>query len=128
RRRTGVCLLRDDGGGGRGSRRTGDHHRALPSSSDGRPSEHQPPEGLMLPLLQAAAASGHPLDGTAARWLWAVPLLPLAGFVLNGALSILPAYHAGPADPGLAHGDGHGAAHLETETPDTAGAHADDHH
>ena len=82
----------------------------------------------MLPLLQAAAAAAHPLDGTAARWLWAVPLLPLAGFVINGALSILPAYHAGAADPGLAHGDGHGAAHLETETPDTAGAHADDHH
>ena len=82
----------------------------------------------MLPLLQAAAAAAHPLDDTAARWLWAVPLLPLAGFVINGALSILPAYHAGAADPGLAHGDGHGAAHRETEAPDTAGAHADDHH
>jgi len=79
----------------------------------------------MLSLLQAAATGGHPLDGTAARWLWAVPLLPLAGFVINGALSLLPAYHAGPADPGLAHGDDPGGhpAHGEEH-----GAHGDDHH
>jgi len=79
----------------------------------------------MLSLLQAAATGGHPLDGTAAPWLWAVPLLPLAGFVINGALSLLPAYHAGPADPGLAHGDDPGghAAHGEEH-----GAHGDDHH
>jgi NADH-quinone oxidoreductase subunit L len=79
----------------------------------------------MLSLLQAAAASGHPLDGTAARWLWAVPLIPLAGFVINGALSLFPAYHAGPADPGLAHGDDH-AGHAEHD--DEHGAHGDDHH
>jgi NADH-quinone oxidoreductase subunit L len=79
----------------------------------------------MLSLLQAAATGGHPLDGTAARWLWAVPLLPLAGFVINGALSLLPAYHAGPADPGLSHGDAHGEHAVQG---DEHGAHGDDHH
>ena len=69
---------------------------------------------ISFPLLQAAAtaasAAPHPLNGTAAEWLWAVPLLPLLGFVINGALSILRRVPSGPADPTLAHGDGHGAA------------------
>jgi NADH-quinone oxidoreductase subunit L len=77
-------------------------------------------------LLQEAAhvaAGSHPLNGTAAQWLWLIPLLPLLGFVINGLLSLIPAYHPGPVDPGLAHGDGHGvAAH------DAHGAHGDDHH
>ncbi|HTI64889.1 MAG TPA: NADH-quinone oxidoreductase subunit L [Gemmatimonadaceae bacterium] len=85
----------------------------------------------MLPLLQAAAAATHPLNGTAAQWLWAVPLLPLLGFVINGALSILPAYHAGPADPALAH-DGHDAhadtAHEHAHGDTGGGAPGDDHH
>jgi hypothetical protein len=83
----------------------------------------------MLPLLQAAAVSvgTHPLSGTAARWLWAVPLLPLAGFVINGALSLLSAYHAGDADPSAAHGDAHGAEHRRPMRR-TAPASADDHH
>jgi hypothetical protein len=64
----------------------------------------------MLPLLQAAAETvgTHPLSGSAAKWLWAVPLLPLAGFVINGALSLLSVYHAGPTDPSASHGDDHG--------------------
>ena len=39
----------------------------------------------MLPLLQEVAAAAHqsggvhPLSGTVAQWLWAVPLLPLLG-------------------------------------------------
>ena len=84
----------------------------------------------MLPLLQAAAAANHPLNGTAAHWLWAVPLLPLLGFLINGLLSILPAYHAGPADPALAHGDAHAdAAHEHAHGDDTeGGAAGDDHH
>ncbi|MGE5730565.1 MAG: hypothetical protein ACM37U_01395, partial [Gemmatimonas sp.] len=79
----------------------------------------------MLPLLQAAAAGTHPLAGTIAGWIWLVPLLPLLGFVINGALSLASAYHAGPADPTLAHGDAHGDA----ETAHAAhGADDDDHH
>ena len=41
----------------------------------------------------------HPLQGTAAEYLWLLPLLPLVGFAVNGALSLVPAYHAGPQDP-----------------------------
>ncbi len=80
----------------------------------------------MLPLLQAAAAGTHPLQGTAASWLWAVPLLPFLGFLINGAFSIVSAYHAGPADPTLAHGDGHGDRHGTHD--EEHGAHGDDHH
>jgi len=82
----------------------------------------------MHSLLQAATAAqtatSHPLDGTAARWLWLVPLLPLLGFVINGLLSIVAAYQAGPADPSAAHSEeshaGHGEGH------DDAGKH--EHH
>ena len=48
----------------------------------------------MPSLLHAAVATtqaAHPLDGTAARWLWLVPLLPLLGFAINGLLSIVAA-------------------------------------
>ncbi|HEU4786037.1 MAG TPA: NADH-quinone oxidoreductase subunit L [Gemmatimonadaceae bacterium] len=85
----------------------------------------------MLPLLQAATAATHPLDPTAARWLWAVPLLPFLGFLINGALSIGAAYHPGPGDPALAHGDSHdaSAAHDHASHGDTGGgATGNDHH
>src|SRR2546423_3882649 len=55
-------------------------------------------------LLQTAAASAlqlHPLSGTVAEWVWLLPVLPLAGFVINGLLSLNSA-HFGPADPGTA--------------------------
>jgi NADH-quinone oxidoreductase subunit L len=64
---------------------------------------------MLLPL--AASAGTHPLSGTVADWLWALPLLPLLGFVINGLLALVPATHFGPADPGAAHGDAHAAAH-----------------
>ncbi|HJQ21802.1 MAG TPA: NADH-quinone oxidoreductase subunit L [Gemmatimonadaceae bacterium] len=81
----------------------------------------------MILIPQAEAAATHALSGTAAEWLWVVPLLPLLGFVLNGALSIVSATHLGPADPNVAHGaDGHHAAHAGTA--DAHGATADDHH
>jgi NADH-quinone oxidoreductase subunit L len=88
----------------------------------------------MLLLVQAAAAAAgsgaaHPLDGTAARWLWLVPLLPLLGFLINGALSLFTAYHAGPADPSAA-GDHH-AGHDSADVHGAAShhdAHGDDHH
>jgi NADH-quinone oxidoreductase subunit L len=77
-------------------------------------------------LLQDVASVAHPLAGTVARWMWALPLLPLLGFVLNGALSIAGAYHAGPSDPSAhprdAHSAGADAAH------DEAGGHEDAHH
>ncbi len=55
---------------------------------------------MPLALLQAAAGApaAHPLTGTAAEYVWLLPLLPLLGFVINGALSLFPAYHVGPAD------------------------------
>ena len=63
------------------------------------------------------------LQGTAADWLWLLPLLPLLGFVLNGLLSLIGAYHAGPADPSA---DGHDTAHDEAHADGghDAGAHA----
>jgi NADH-quinone oxidoreductase subunit L len=83
----------------------------------------------MLPLLQAATAGTHPLTGTVAEWVWLVPLLPLLGFVINGALSLAGAFHAGPADPTLAHGDAHGNdAHAAAHDADGEGGVGDDHH
>ena len=70
-------------------------------------------------LLQSVQSSSHALSGTAAQWLWVVPLLPLAGFVINGALALIGASHFGPADPSAAHGDAHDAPE--------AGAPHDDH-
>jgi len=79
-------------------------------------------------LLQEAVTAGvHPLSGTAASYLWLLPLLPLLGFILNGLLSLASAYHAGPADPSASHGDGgHDAHHAHDESG--GGAHGDDHH
>src|SRR4051812_21712042 len=75
-------------------------------------------------LLQEAAhvaAGSHPLNGTAARWLWLIPILPLLGFVINGLLSLIPAYHAGPSDPTThshSPGDGNGhVAHQDHHAP-----------
>ncbi|HET6680674.1 MAG TPA: NADH-quinone oxidoreductase subunit L [Gemmatimonadaceae bacterium] len=72
-------------------------------------------------LQEAATAAAHPLAGTVARWIWLVPVLPLLGFLLNGALTLLGAAKIGPADPGV-HDDhaSHGNAH------DPAASH-DDH-
>ena len=50
-------------------------------------------------LLQEVATATHPLSGTVARWMWLLPLLPLAGFVINGALALFSAYRRGPDDP-----------------------------
>ncbi len=79
----------------------------------------------MHSLLQATVGTqtAHPLDGTAAQWLWLVPLLPLLGFAINGLLSIVAAYRPGPTDPSAAHHESH-AGHGEGH--DDAGKHA--HH
>jgi NADH-quinone oxidoreductase subunit L len=84
-------------------------------------------------LLQEAAGAVHPLAGTIAQWMWALPLLPLLGFVVNGALSLFSAYRPGPADPGAHPHDAHAspkARHEAVEGHDVTGggAHGDDHH
>ena len=56
---------------------------------------------MLLQDVQSSAS--HALAGTAAQWLWVVPLLPLAGFVINGVLALIGAAHFGPADPSAAH-------------------------
>ena len=86
-------------------------------------------------LLQQAEVAAHPLAGSIAEWMWLLPLLPLAGFVINGLLSLVPATHLGPSDPdpghGHAAGDGHGGpdpAAVTVHERDTHGDHGDDHH
>jgi NADH-quinone oxidoreductase subunit L len=66
----------------------------------------------------------HPLDGTAAEYVWAIPVLPLLGFVINGALSLISAGHPGPADPS-AHDD-HSSS-LRDSSHGDAEANAQDH-
>jgi NADH-quinone oxidoreductase subunit L len=71
----------------------------------------------MLLLQQVAEHAASPLANSAARWLWAVPLLPLLGFLINGALSLMPATKFGPADPNSGHdhaqADAHDAGHSD---------------
>ncbi len=74
-------------------------------------------------LLQIAAVV-HPLSGTVAEWVWLLPILPLLGFLINGALSLSSAFQAGPADPDMGHHEG--AA--EADSAPSHGAHGDDHH
>jgi NADH-quinone oxidoreductase subunit L len=77
-------------------------------------------------MLLQIAAEAHPLSGTVASWMWLLPVLPLIGFLINGALSLAPAYHAGPKDPDMHGGAGH-ASH-DAHADDSHGAHGDDHH
>ena len=53
---------------------------------------------MLLQTVASAASQAHPLTGTIAQWVWLLPILPLAGFVVNGLLSLSGA-HFGPADP-----------------------------
>jgi NADH-quinone oxidoreductase subunit L len=77
----------------------------------------------MLLLQEAPAALAHPLSGSVAELIWLVPVLPLLGFFINGAISLVSAAKAGPPDPTAHHAD-HGH-----ESPDHgAEAHHDDHH
>jgi hypothetical protein len=53
---------------------------------------------MLLQSAVALASDAHPLSGTIAAWVWLLPVLPLAGFVINGLLS-LNSVHFGPSDP-----------------------------
>jgi NADH-quinone oxidoreductase subunit L len=59
----------------------------------------------MLLLQAAAPALSHPLAGTVAEYVWLLPILPLFGFLINGALSLAASYHPGPSDPDVGHGE-----------------------
>ena len=69
----------------------------------------------LSPVAQTA------LEGTAIKWLWLVPVLPLLGFIINGLLSLVGAVRLGPSDPSAAHGPDAVAGH-------GGDAHGDDHH
>ena len=68
---------------------------------------------MILQAHDAAAGGAHPLSGTLADWIGLLPLIPLIGFLINGAISLFSAYRAGPADPTLAseHAHGHAGGH-----------------
>lgn len=71
-----------------------------------------------------ALSGSHPLAGTIAAWMWLLPLLPLIGFFVNGALCILSKSHIGPADPDMGHGDHDSAAATHTgHTDDDSHSH-----
>ncbi|HEV3485621.1 MAG TPA: proton-conducting transporter membrane subunit, partial [Vicinamibacterales bacterium] len=94
---------------------------------------------MLLQQVPAAEAGAHPLAGTAAEYVWLLPVLPLLGFAVNGLLSLTAAYRRGPGDPGADHG-GHAepnAAGHEAPAGHAAGVHdhatggaaaGDDHH
>src|SRR6185437_2074779 len=72
-----------------------------------------------------ALSSSHPLAGTIAAWMWLLPVLPLLGFFINGALSIMGSARIGPSDPDMGHDD-HDTSAAASEH--AAHAHGDDSH
>ncbi len=85
---------------------------------------------MLLQTAVTVATQAHPLSGTLAEWVWLLPLLPLAGFVINGLLALNGA-HFGPTDPTAAGHDAHSESADEAlaishaEQPSEGG---DDHH
>ena len=85
---------------------------------------------MLLQSAVALASDAHPLSGTIAAWVWLLPVLPLAGFVINGLLSLNSA-HFGPSDPNTPdhHPHSEGAAEAPTISHgEEVGAVGDDHH
>jgi NADH-quinone oxidoreductase subunit L len=83
---------------------------------------------MLLQTVASGASQAHPLSGTIAEWMWLLPVLPLAGFVINGLLSLSTA-RLGPADPNT---PGHNSE-ATAEAPamshaEPAGAEGDEHH
>jgi NADH-quinone oxidoreductase subunit L len=81
-------------------------------------------------LQEAATEASRSLSGTAAELVWLLPVLPLVGFLVNGALSLSSAAALGPSDPSAEHGDGHGhgGAAVASHAEQDHGDHGDDHH
>ncbi|HVS60932.1 MAG TPA: NADH-quinone oxidoreductase subunit L [Gemmatimonadaceae bacterium] len=84
---------------------------------------------MLLQSIVDTASQAHPLSGTVAEWVWLLPVLPLAGFVINGLLSLSGA-HLGPDDPNAPdHPDSLRAAEAPAIShAEQAGAVGDDHH
>ena len=74
-------------------------------------------------LLQAVAGT-HPLSGSIAEWMWLLPVLPLLGFVINGAVAILSSAKPGPAEPDMHLQHGELAAGTEQSHSDHHDRHA----
>src|SRR3954468_24140436 len=84
----------------------------------------------MMLLQTAVDAASHPLSGTIAEWVWLLPVLPLAGFVVNGLLSLNSA-RFGPKDPNTPAHHPHSEAAADAPAishAEQAGAVGDDHH
>jgi NADH-quinone oxidoreductase subunit L len=83
-------------------------------------------------LQHAPTAPTGTLAGTAAEYVWLLPLLPLLGFLINGLLALVAVYRPGPADPTAdlrGHSAGDAGAHATGDAHTTgSGAPADDHH
>ncbi|HEY0527255.1 MAG TPA: NADH-quinone oxidoreductase subunit L [Gemmatimonadaceae bacterium] len=85
---------------------------------------------ILLQTAAEAATGNHPLSGTVAELVWLLPVLPLAGFVINGLLSLNSA-RLGPSDPNMPghHPHSEGAAEAPAIShAEQAGAVGDDHH
>ncbi len=85
---------------------------------------------MLLQTATAVASQAHPLSGTLAEWVWLLPILPLAGFVINGLLSLSSA-RLGPDDPNAPDDDPHPEGLAEAPAishAEEAGAAGDDHH
>jgi NADH-quinone oxidoreductase subunit L len=85
---------------------------------------------MLLQSIAESASQAHPLSGTVAQWVWLLPVLPLAGFVINGLLSLSTA-HLGPDDPNTP--DHHSRSEGTAEAPSISqaeeeGSVGDDHH
>ena len=80
-------------------------------------------------MIQEPVGLAHPLSGTVADWVWLIPILPLLGFLINGALSLVPAFRPGPKVPHMGHAESsEGAESAETQREEQGGTHGDDHH
>ncbi|MDT7816731.1 MAG: NADH-quinone oxidoreductase subunit [Acidobacteriaceae bacterium] len=85
---------------------------------------------MLLQSIVDSASQSHPLSGTVAEWVWLLPVLPLAGFVVNGLLSLNSA-RLGPDDPNTPDHHPHSVAAAEASAishAEQAGEAGDDHH
>ena len=84
---------------------------------------------LLQPVVEIASHA-HPLSGTIAELVWLLPVLPLAGFLINGLLA-LDSARFGPEDPNTPAHPPHSGGAAEAAALSHAaqtGAVGDDHH